>query len=206
MNKIEFLSSLERSLLRLSKSDRDDILLDYEEHFRAGMEQGMTEEEVADKLGDPGEIAAAYLENLPEDAKGAPAAEKKSEELAPVTAEAAETESTAAPQSVSGGRRVGNVFFWIGAVITIIALIYVWIACLCCVIGCFAAAAALVTIAVPAFSASVPAAVGFIFIGVGMVLMGVICIYALKYIIFGIKKLIAFFKRVSNKIMGRSIA
>lgn len=71
MNKTDFLSQLEQNLLRLSKADRDDILLDYEEHLRACMYKDMSEEEAVASLGDPAVIASKFLENLPLDAKGA---------------------------------------------------------------------------------------------------------------------------------------
>lgn len=71
MNKNEFISILEAQLIRLPKSDRDDILSDFEAHFAAGLEKGLTEEQVAEQLGDPSELAKTYLENLPTNAKGA---------------------------------------------------------------------------------------------------------------------------------------
>ncbi len=72
MNKEAFIAALEQQLLRLPKADRDDILSDYEAHFAAGLEDGKTEEEVSAALGDPSELAATYMENLPQNAKGAP--------------------------------------------------------------------------------------------------------------------------------------
>ncbi|MBP3413848.1 MAG: DUF1700 domain-containing protein [Clostridia bacterium] len=72
MNKNEFISIMESKLIRLPKSDRDDILSDYEAHFAVELEKGLSEEEVSAQLGDPQELAATYLENLPENAKGAP--------------------------------------------------------------------------------------------------------------------------------------
>ncbi|MDR1002632.1 MAG: DUF1700 domain-containing protein [Oscillospiraceae bacterium] len=97
MNKNEFLTDLNNSLIRLSKSDRDDILLDYEEHFRIGCENGMSEEEICDGLGSPQELAATYLENLPPDAKGKayepPSEPEQEEEKAPF--DSVNTEQTA---------------------------------------------------------------------------------------------------------------
>ena len=72
MNKTEFIAALEKQLLRLPKTDRDDILSDYEAHFALGLEKGQTEEEVSEQLGDPAKLAETYLENLPANAKGAP--------------------------------------------------------------------------------------------------------------------------------------
>lgn len=72
MNKNEFIAAMEKQLLRLPKSDRDDILNDFETHFARGLAEGKTEEDVSAELGDPAELAAVYLENLPEGSKGAP--------------------------------------------------------------------------------------------------------------------------------------
>lgn len=80
MNRKEFIAEMELRLLRLPKADRDDILSDYEAHFAAGIEKGRTEEEVSAELGNPDELAAVYLENLPENAKGAPPEPKPEEQ------------------------------------------------------------------------------------------------------------------------------
>ena len=72
MNKEQFLDIMERQLVRLPKADRDDILSDYEDNFARGLEEGLSEEQVSERLGDPAELSKTYLENLPEGAKGAP--------------------------------------------------------------------------------------------------------------------------------------
>lgn len=64
MNKEQFLATLNEALSPLSRSEREDILSDYIEHFRAGQENGKTPEEVAQALGDPSELARAYIEEL----------------------------------------------------------------------------------------------------------------------------------------------
>lgn len=64
MNKEQFLTTLNEALSPLSRSEREDILSDYIEHFRAGQENGKTSEEVAQALGDPSELARAYIEEL----------------------------------------------------------------------------------------------------------------------------------------------
>ncbi len=211
MNKNEFLCQLENSLLRLSKSDRDDILLDYEEHFRAGAEKGMTEEEVAESLGNPGTIAEQYLENLPADAKGAPARTEDSEVQAIALPELAapqeffeqKTQPVQPESRISGGRKFANVVFWIAAVATVIVLIYCWIAMLGCVIGSFIGAAALIGCSFFFVKSSISLFIGMILIGAGLICFAVIIIHALKYTMRGLKKLIKVFKNTSNKIMGR---
>lgn len=224
MNKNDFLRQLEESLLRLSKSDRDDILLDYEDHFRVGEEKGMTEEEVAESLGNPAAIAEQYLENLPADAKGAPAKVEEEEtavialygtvdeeysapEADTVPGQVNNSEQTKSEQSaghVSGGRRFANVVFWIAAVLTIIVLIYCWAAMLCAVIGLFAAAAVLVGCSFIFITNYILLFVGFLLLGAGCACLAVLFITALKYAMRGLKKLIGVFKNTSNKIMGRA--
>ena len=99
MNKNEFIDVLEKSLLRLPKADRDDIISDFESHFAMGAEKGQSEEDVAASLGDPRELAETYLENLPEGAKGAPAQIAAEEEPeAEAEAEAAVPEAVPAPK------------------------------------------------------------------------------------------------------------
>lgn len=75
MNREEYIAVLEKQLIRLPKAERDDILSDYESHFALGEQAGKTQEEVAAALGDPYELAARYLENLPSGAKGGNAAD-----------------------------------------------------------------------------------------------------------------------------------
>lgn len=57
MDRAEFLRRLREPLRGLPDADLADILYDYEEHFRIGMEKGRTEEELAASLGDPDELA-----------------------------------------------------------------------------------------------------------------------------------------------------
>jgi uncharacterized membrane protein len=60
MNKQTFLTALRNSLSGLSNEDIEDILYDYEEHFRIGMEQGKSEDDIAETLGDVKSIARQY--------------------------------------------------------------------------------------------------------------------------------------------------
>ena len=58
----EFLDRLKASISSLPLQDQADILNDYEEHFRIGMENGKTEAEIADSLGSPEELGASFVE------------------------------------------------------------------------------------------------------------------------------------------------
>lgn len=53
MSRNEFLTILAETLCRLPKEEQNEILFDYEEHFRIGMKEGKTEEEISASLGDP---------------------------------------------------------------------------------------------------------------------------------------------------------
>ena len=57
MNKKEFLGRLSELIEDISEEEKKDILFDYEEHFRIGLEKGRKEEEIAASLGDPKVIA-----------------------------------------------------------------------------------------------------------------------------------------------------
>lgn len=60
MTKAEFMARLQTALSQMPQQERDDILNDYEEHFRIGGEQGKTEEEIAAALGSPEELGSSY--------------------------------------------------------------------------------------------------------------------------------------------------
>jgi len=57
MNKKEFLGRLSELINDIPEEEKKDILFDYEEHFRIGLEKGRKEEEIAASLGDPKVIA-----------------------------------------------------------------------------------------------------------------------------------------------------
>ncbi len=61
-NKDDFLYKLHTELHRIGVEDNEDIFADFEEHFRASAEQGLSEEETCEKLGDVKEIARSYVD------------------------------------------------------------------------------------------------------------------------------------------------
>lgn len=63
VKKSEFLYSLKNILSELPEQELKDIMYDYEEHFIIGLENGKSEEEMCEELGDPNEIAKNYLSN-----------------------------------------------------------------------------------------------------------------------------------------------
>ncbi|GKX31861.1 membrane protein [Vallitalea longa] len=64
MNKNEFLKKLDILLESLPYDERRDIMYDYEEHFKSGLYDGKSEEQIADELGNPETIAASYIPNM----------------------------------------------------------------------------------------------------------------------------------------------
>ncbi len=60
MKKDEFLAGLRRSLGVTREEEKNEILADYEEHFRMGMASGKTEEEIARALGNPKVIGKSF--------------------------------------------------------------------------------------------------------------------------------------------------
>ncbi|KKK56410.1 hypothetical protein LCGC14_3064810 [marine sediment metagenome] len=53
MTKEQFLTQLKKSISGLKEVEKKEILYDYEEHFRMGLENKKTEEEIAESLGNP---------------------------------------------------------------------------------------------------------------------------------------------------------
>lgn len=64
MDKREFLEELEERLVGVAKEDREDILQDYEEHFKAGKKKRRSEQEISKSLGEPKEIAREIRKEL----------------------------------------------------------------------------------------------------------------------------------------------
>lgn len=62
MTRNEFLTELDRYLVTLDQGERADIISDYEEHFRVGLENGKTEAEIAASLGSPYDVASQFLD------------------------------------------------------------------------------------------------------------------------------------------------
>ncbi len=87
MNKEEYLNKLTKLVRKLPKDDREDIISDYEEHFRIGIENGRTEEEISKALGNP-EIVARQIraEYMIKKAEDKPSASSILEAVLAVTA------------------------------------------------------------------------------------------------------------------------
>ncbi|WP_100331369.1 HAAS signaling domain-containing protein [Bacillus xiapuensis] len=57
MSKKQFLVELKRELRKISRNEKEEILQDYEEYFRMGLEEGKQESQIVESLGSPKEIA-----------------------------------------------------------------------------------------------------------------------------------------------------
>lgn len=79
MRKADFLDRLRNALAGLPSETVDEILADFDEHFRVGLASGRPEEEIALELGIPEDLALAYRETadrtVPSTAAGAGPAE-----------------------------------------------------------------------------------------------------------------------------------
>jgi len=56
----DFLMRLERSLKHMDAQEKQDILQDYREHFEIGLATGKTEEQIAQALGEPEQLAKLF--------------------------------------------------------------------------------------------------------------------------------------------------
>lgn len=61
-NKDDFLFQLHNELHRIGVDNSEEIFADFEEHFRASAEQGLSEEQTCENLGDIKEIARSYVD------------------------------------------------------------------------------------------------------------------------------------------------
>lgn len=110
--KQDFLDRLKASISCLPLQDQADILNDYEEHFRIGLENGKTEAEIAGSLGSPEELGASFVE---ENAQPVPAQEEifshSQTAPAPDSPQAAGPQSSPAPwqgQAEARRRRISS--------------------------------------------------------------------------------------------------
>lgn len=65
MNRNEYLQRLRDTLSHLDEASRDELIRDVNEHFEDGLHSGLTEEEIANRLGSPADMAREYAESVP---------------------------------------------------------------------------------------------------------------------------------------------
>ncbi len=62
MDKYDFMKKLEKKLQPLDRDSRREIMLEYELHFQAAVDEGKEEAEIIDRLGDPDAIGQEILD------------------------------------------------------------------------------------------------------------------------------------------------
>lgn len=201
MTRQEYITALHNSLYRLSKADRDDILSDYEAHFTRGLEEGKSEEEICAQLGDPVELAAIYLENVPQQAAQPtyqqptyqqPAYQQPVYQQAPVQA-------NAQPNAEKAKRfNTENliiyilmcVFAFVPIAVTIVSIL---LSLAGMIIGFFAGSIALFVAGAAAMVGSVVGGIGLIFIGVAVMALSGLSVIGLAASIKGVIRLVEWF-------------
>ncbi|UQZ46940.1 DUF1700 domain-containing protein [Bacillus sp. PK3-037] len=78
MNQEQFLQELSKALKPLSEEERNEILLDFEEHITEGMKEGRPEANIIRELGSPKQIAK---ELVPDVTETAPAVQRPKKNL-----------------------------------------------------------------------------------------------------------------------------
>lgn len=63
MDKDEFMGELKKQLKSIPDEELKDILADFEEHFAIGIEEGRTEEELSESMGNPKDLAKQMKTN-----------------------------------------------------------------------------------------------------------------------------------------------
>jgi len=64
MNKKDFINKLSSYLAGVPVEERQDVINDFEDHFKEGIAEGRTEEEIAESLGDPKALANQFKANI----------------------------------------------------------------------------------------------------------------------------------------------
>ncbi len=64
MNKRDFINKLSSYLAGVPVEERQDVINDFEDHFKEGVAEGRTEEEIAESLGDPKSLANQFKANI----------------------------------------------------------------------------------------------------------------------------------------------
>jgi len=188
MNKYEFMYRLNSELSALGIEDKGDIMGDYEEHFRMGLEAGKTDDEIVKELGNPVELAKSYL---------SPEEQKKQEEsqiTAPSVNKVPEYNYTEVPASKSKNSD-RTLMIVLVVILTLFVALPLFSTLISIAFGLFSAAFGLLIVGIVAaivlcsLSASALAVAGSIVLGIGIVLLGIVCGFLGVYGSYGIWKL-----------------
>lgn len=64
MNKKDYINKFSSYLRGIPEEERQDVINDFEEHFKEGMAAGRTEEDIANSLGDPRALAKQFKASI----------------------------------------------------------------------------------------------------------------------------------------------
>ena len=64
MNKKDFINKLSSYLGGIPAEEKQDVISDFEEHFKEGMAEGRTEEDITEALGDPRALANQFKASI----------------------------------------------------------------------------------------------------------------------------------------------
>jgi uncharacterized membrane protein len=174
MNKAEFLHILEAALSDFKDEEKKEILYDYEEHFRVGEQNGKSEYELIEELGDPNNIANQYRTSSKQENNEVP--RDKNEEDNPIIV----------PIIAICGLLLFNLIFILGPYLGIIGAI---IGLLCAAIAIIIAGIGMIigTILAPFFPVyiNVPngiSGIGIIFLGIGTMAFGLLFLIGMCYV------------------------
>ena len=195
MTKYEFLNIIANGLSDFPKQELQDILYDYEEHFRNGFADGKTDEEILNELGDPYKIVNQYrsqyiqrYDNTSKNNKNNNLNETTSNKVVKVVL-------LILLAIILGPTLIGAFFTVLGLSIVLICTAFgITVACLATLLSKFGL---ILGFSAPAFIENFPTSVTILLsIGsvAGTILMIILIIYFVKAIIILIKKLINYFK------------
>jgi len=72
MNRVDFMKLLKSELIKNKVKGIEEILSDFEDHFTFKLEEGLSEEEIVKKIGNPIEIASDYKNHLEKEVSSTP--------------------------------------------------------------------------------------------------------------------------------------
>ena len=195
MTKYEFLNIIANGLSDFPKQELQDILYDYEEHFRNGFADGKTDEEILNELGDPYKIVnqyrSQYIQRYDSTSKN-----NKNNNLNETTSnKVVKVVLLILLAIILGPTLIGAFFTVLGLSIVLICTAFgITVACLATLLSKFGL---ILGFSAPAFIENFPTSVTILLsIGsvAGTILMIILIIYFVKAIIILIKKLINYFK------------
>lgn len=168
MNRKDYLEELRKGLKALPKEEREDILHDYEEHFRMGKKKKRTEAEIAKSLGKPKDIVKQV----------------KAEQAINKAEKGKKPEDILRAVLASLGLGFLNLIFILGPFIVLVAIIISFYAVGISIIAS-GIAVAFSSLLLPIFSITglgFVSGLGLVFIGIGLIALGVLFIIGTGYL------------------------